>query len=247
MKPASIIATARLRLPRRVSRGRRRQSRDRRDRAEGRRLPHGDSTSQGLPVYDHREALAALHAAAPAVSARLRGQLIRDRAIADELSARLKSIDCLQRRASAVSASVPDSPSCPAVVVTVPAPVRPACSARRSTNSICPFRLRRSSSAHRCSASSTSRSIRRRKGFRSAMTVVAAPGGRARRRALLIDRPGVDDRLRVAVAAEHDQQVAHHRGLALVVERDDARAVRADRAPSRPCRPRLRRCADAPR
>ena len=39
---------------------------------------------------------------------------------------------------------------------------------RRSTNSIWPFRLRRSSFAQRWSASSTSRSMRSRKGFRSA-------------------------------------------------------------------------------
>ena len=43
-----------------------------------------------------------------------------------------------------------------------------SCKALRSTNSICPFRLRRSSFAHRWSASSTSRSMRSRKGFRSA-------------------------------------------------------------------------------
>ena len=39
--------------------------------------------------------------------------------------------------------------------------------------------------------------------------------------ALLIDRARVDDRLRRALAAEHDQQVADHRRLALVVELDD--------------------------
>ena len=35
---------------------------------------------------------------------------------------------------------------------------------------------------------------------------------------LLIDRAGVDDRLRRAIAAEHHQQVAHHRRLALIVQ-----------------------------
>ena len=38
---------------------------------------------------------------------------------------------------------------------------------------------------------------------------------------LVVQRPRVDDRLRVAIAAEHDEQVAHHRRLALLVELDD--------------------------
>jgi hypothetical protein len=37
----------------------------------------------------------------------------------------------------------------------------------------------------------------------------------------LIDRPCVDDRLRATLAAEHDEEVAHHRRLALVVEVHD--------------------------
>ena len=66
-------------------------------------------------------------------------------------------------------------------------------------------------------------------------------------RRLLIDRSRVDDRLRRALAAEHHEQVADHRGLPLVVELDESRASIAGPAPSRPCPPRLRRCADARR
>ena len=86
----------------------------------------------------------------------------------------------------------------------------------RSTNSICAFRLRRSSSAQRCTASSTSGSMRSRKGLRS-----------RHRALLLVDRPGVDDRLRAALAAQHDQQVADHRRLALLVERRRCPCARA--------------------
>ena len=38
---------------------------------------------------------------------------------------------------------------------------------------------------------------------------------------LLIDGSGVDHRLRVAIAAQHDQQVADHRRLAIFIELDD--------------------------
>jgi hypothetical protein len=38
---------------------------------------------------------------------------------------------------------------------------------------------------------------------------------------LLVERTGVDDRLRPSVRAEHDQQIAHHRGLPLLIETDD--------------------------
>src|SRR5687767_15974668 len=58
-------------------------------------------------------------------------------------------------------------------------------SASRSTNSICALRLRRSSFAQRCTASSTAASMRRRKDLRSATI-----------HGLLVDRAGVDDGLR---------------------------------------------------
>src|SRR5687768_16998242 len=87
---------------------------------------------------------------------------------------------------------------------------RPDCwAARRKRNSICALRLRRASFAQRWMASSTSGSMRRRNGFRSATTD------------LLVNRAGVDHRLRVAIAAQHHQQVADHCRLPLFVELDD--------------------------
>ena len=38
---------------------------------------------------------------------------------------------------------------------------------------------------------------------------------------LLVERARVDDGLRIAVAAQHHKQVAHHTGLSLFVEIDD--------------------------
>src|SRR5687768_15070111 len=43
--------------------------------------------------------------------------------------------------------------------------------------------------------------------------------GLPRSTGLLMDRAGVDDRLRPALAAEHDEQVAHHRRFPLLIER----------------------------
>ena len=52
-------------------------------------------------------------------------------------------------------------------------------------------------------------------------------------RGLLVQRAGVDHRLRLALAAEDDHQVADHRRAALVVEFDDVVLRSASRAPSR--------------
>src|SRR5690606_983746 len=87
---------------------------------------------------------------------------------------------------------------------------RPALiSASRSTYSICALSERKSSAAHFWRASSTAGSIRNRNGLRSGM-------------ARSIQGAGVDDRLRRALAAQHDEQVTHHRRLALGIEVDDA-------------------------
>ena len=42
----------------------------------------------------------------------------------------------------------------------------------------------------------------------------------ALRHDLLIDRAGVDDRLSILIGAQHDQQVAHHRCLTILIQRD---------------------------
>ena len=69
---------------------------------------------------------------------------------------------------------------------------RPASrSARRSRNSIWPFRLRSSSRAQRSSASSTRGSTRKRKDFLSATR-------------LLVESPGIEYRLGRALAAEYN-------------------------------------------
>ena len=54
--------------------------------------------------------------------------------------------------------------------------------------------------------------MRRRKGFRSATGI----------RTLLVNRPGVEDRLRRLLAAQHDEEVADHGGLPFLVQVHDA-------------------------
>src|SRR5206468_7469564 len=88
---------------------------------------------------------------------------------------------------------------------------RPASwSARRSTNSIWAFTLRSSSAAHFCRASCSVASTRRRYAFFSATANLGVEAAR------------VHDRLRVLLAAENDEQIAHHRRLPLLVEHDHA-------------------------
>ena len=93
-------------------------------------------------------------------------------------------------------------------------------------NSICAFRLRRSASAPRTAS-------QRRVG----LDQNALRHGPSR---LLIQRAAFD-RLRVAVAAQHDERVADHRRLALFVEAGRLSWRSTSRAPSHACRRRLRR------
>src|SRR5207244_6963443 len=95
--------------------------------------------------------------------------------------------------------------------------------ARRSTNSICPLRLRSSSSAHFWIASRTSGSMRRRNALRSAKGIKgrgARGKGRERRHSafprplpltpcpssLLVDRAGINHVTRIVLATRDDQQ-----------------------------------------
>src|SRR6266851_10291198 len=100
---------------------------------------------------------------------------------------------------------------------------RPAsASARRSTNSIWALVLRSSSAAHRATASCTAGSSRSSTPLRS-LTASPSP---CLPSALpcppsLVERAGVDDLLGGLLAAQDDEQVGHHRGLALLVQLDD--------------------------
>src|SRR5215469_18912531 len=92
---------------------------------------------------------------------------------------------------------------------------RPASArARRRRNSIWALVLRSSSAAHRARASWTAGSRRSRRLLRS-LTAVPVP-------ALLVEGAGVDDLLGRLLAAQHHQQVRHHRGLTLLVQVDHA-------------------------
>src|ERR1700759_374700 len=91
---------------------------------------------------------------------------------------------------------------------------RPAsASARRSRNSIWALVLRSSSPAHRARASWMAGSSRSRTLLRSVTVAPHLPS--------LVEGAGVDDRLGGLVAAQHDEQVGDHRGLALLVQLDD--------------------------
>src|SRR5204863_6433879 len=91
---------------------------------------------------------------------------------------------------------------------------RPASArARRRMNSIWALVRRSSSAAHRARASWTAGSRRSRMLFRS-LTAVTVP-------ASLVEGASVDDLLSGLLAAQHDEQVGDHGGLALLVQVDD--------------------------
>src|ERR1022692_4892733 len=92
---------------------------------------------------------------------------------------------------------------------------RPAsASARRSRNSIWALVLRSSSLAHLASASCTAGSRRSRTLLRSVTASPCPPS--------LVQGAGVDDGLGGLLAAQDHEQVGDHRGLALLVQLDDA-------------------------
>src|SRR5262245_51412143 len=86
--------------------------------------------------------------------------------------------------------------------------------ASRSHHSIWPVTLRRSWAASASLEAATAGSRRSKNAF--------LDGGSPTRGSLLIQRPGVDDRLRLAFRAQYHQQVGHHRGAPLVIEIDHA-------------------------
>src|SRR5499427_10590087 len=95
----------------------------------------------------------------------------------------------------------------------VPAPlgIRPASArARRSRNSIWALVLRSSSEAHRASASWTAGSSRSSRLLRSLTAIPCPPS--------LVEGAGVDDLLGGLFAAQHHEQVGHHRGLTLLIQ-----------------------------
>src|ERR1022692_66046 len=97
---------------------------------------------------------------------------------------------------------------------------RPAsASARRSRYSIWALVLRSSSLAHLASASWTAGSSRRSTPLRS---VTASPCPLSLALPSLVQGAGVDDLLGGLLAAQHHEQVRHHRRLALLVQFDDA-------------------------
>src|SRR5437660_8765401 len=91
---------------------------------------------------------------------------------------------------------------------------RPASArARRNTNSICALLLRSSSAAQRARASWTAGSNLSRTLLRS---VTGSPQNPS-----VIQRSGVDDRLGGVIAAQDDEQVGDHGGLAFLVQLHD--------------------------
>jgi hypothetical protein len=84
-------------------------------------------------------------------------------------------------------------------------------SASRKTNSICAFRLRKSSFAQRCMADKVFSSIRNANALRLAMRFPTCSG-------LTVKRAGINDGLRLFFSAKHDQQVTDHCRLAFFVE-----------------------------
>src|ERR1700689_4597967 len=84
--------------------------------------------------------------------------------------------------------------------------------ARRSRNSIWALVLRSSSAAHRARASWTDGSSRSRMFLRSATSL----SGR-----LLVERAGIDDGLGAPIAAQYDEQIRDHGGLAFLVQLHD--------------------------
>jgi hypothetical protein len=86
-----------------------------------------------------------------------------------------------------------------------------ALSASRNRHSTCALTLLRSAAAQRSTAAHKARSTRNGYALRS------PPSGMT----LGVERAGVEDRLRVALAAKHDHQVGNHRRSSFVVELDN--------------------------